>query len=112
MTMVTEEETSTPTRDAFVALLERLSRQSVTAGKHFDAYLDIPWDDPAYAIDRHDPRFELTDVEPLGATEWYRSQPQALRAEIGLHMIADRTRTGLQFENVLKRGLLEFASTL
>jgi para-aminobenzoate N-oxygenase AurF len=91
-------------------LLARLSRQSVV--KHFDAYEDVPWDDPRYAVDPDDPRFELLDIDPLGGTDWYRSQPQALRARIGLHRFATFMKVGVQFENVLKRGLLQFAQTL
>jgi hypothetical protein len=92
------------------ALIERLSRQSVV--KHFDAYADIAWDDPEMRVDPSDPRWELSADEPLGMTAWYRSQPQAVRSAIGLHMIATFAKIGLQFESVLKRGLLEFAETL
>src|SRR5690606_22600373 len=60
--------------EAYHRLLARLSHQSVV--KHFDAYADVPWDDPAYAIDPSDPRFELSERDALGATAWYRSQPQ------------------------------------
>ena len=35
-----------------------------------------------------------------------------MRARIGLHMIATFMKIGLQFESVLKRGLLEFALEL
>ncbi len=48
----------------------------------------------------------------LGATAWYRSQPQPVRARIGLHMVATFMKIGLEFEGVLKRGLLEFAANL
>jgi hypothetical protein len=96
--------------EAYRRLLARLAHQSVL--KHYDAYADIPWDDPAYAIDPSDPRFELPDDDPLGATAWYRSQPQPTRARLGLHMIATFARTGRSFESVLKRGLLEFAARL
>jgi hypothetical protein len=92
---------------AFDRLVERLSRQSVD--KHYDAYADIPWDDPAYAIDDTDPRWELDASDGLGATEWYRSQPQEVRARIGLYRYSSAMKTGLQFENILKRGLLEHA---
>ncbi len=51
---------------AYRSLIERLSRQSVA--KHYDAYADIPWDDPACAIDPADPRWELPASDPLGAT--------------------------------------------
>ena len=97
-------------RDTFLSLVARLNRQSVD--KHFDAYADVPWDDPAFALDPTDPRWELSADEPLGGTEWYRSQPQPIRARIGLHSIADKMKVGLQFEGVLKRGLLEWAADL
>jgi hypothetical protein len=96
--------------DAFRSLLERLSRQSVA--KHYDAYTDVPWDDPGFAIDPADPRFELDGEDPLGATAWYRALPQPVRARFGLELLASFARIGLQFENVLQRGLLEFAFRL
>ncbi|RIK97214.1 MAG: diiron oxygenase [Proteobacteria bacterium] len=95
---------------AYRALVERLSRQSVA--KHYDAYQDVPWDDPAYAIDPADPRWELSALDPLGATAWYRALPQPLRARFGLELIASFAKIGSQFENVLQRGLLEFALRL
>ncbi len=98
--------------DRFDALVDRLNAMSIAPGKHFDAYLDVPWDDPACAIEPTDPRFELDESDPLGATAWYRSQPPETRAAIGLHMVASKMRTGLQFEQVLQRGLLEYAGTL
>jgi hypothetical protein len=114
MTLVLDEEQTAGTADdnAFTAMLERLSRQSVTAGKHFDAYVDIEWDSPDFAIDPDDPRWELSPNDPLGRTDWYRSQPAGIRSRIGLHGIATAMKTGLQFESVLKRGLLEYAVEL
>jgi hypothetical protein len=96
--------------DRFTELVERLSHQSVV--KHFDAYADVPWDDPAYEIDPADPRWELEPDAGLGATEWYRNQPPDVRARIGLHTIAANMKAGLQFESILKRGLLEYAFQL
>ncbi|MHB8328024.1 MAG: diiron oxygenase [Acidimicrobiales bacterium] len=96
--------------DAYDALLARLSRQSVV--KHFDAYGDVEWDAPDMAIDPADARFELWSDDPLGATQWYQSLPQPTRARLGLDMVASKMKIGLEFENVLKRGLLEFATTL
>jgi len=93
--------------DRFGDLLARLSRQSVD--KHFDAYADIDWDHPDNAIDPADPRWELWPDSPLGATAWYRALPQETRARIGLHGIVANMKAGLQFENVLKRGLLTYA---
>lgn len=96
--------------DAYRSLIERLSRQSVA--KHYDAYEDVPWDDPAYALDTADPRWELAEVDPLGATAWYRALPQPVRARFGMELIASFAKIGSQFENVLQRGLLEFALRL
>src|SRR5439155_13868515 len=91
-------------------LLRRLSHQSVV--KHFDAYADVDWDAADYRIDPEDPRWELGSDDILGATVWYRAQPQATRARLGLHLVATKMKIGTQFENVLQRGLLEFAWTL
>jgi hypothetical protein len=96
--------------DRFTELVQRLSHQSVV--KHFDAYADVPWDDAAYGIDANDPRWELEPDQGLGATDWYRSQLPETRARIGLHTIAANMKAGLQFESVLKRGLLEYAAQL
>jgi hypothetical protein len=97
-------------KESYEQLVARLSHQSVV--KHFDAYADVPWDDPEYRIDLEDPRWELSADDVLGGTTWYRSQPQGVRARIGLHMTATFMKIGLQFEGVLKRGLLEFALKL
>src|SRR5437762_5546000 len=91
-------------------LLRRLSHQSVV--KHFDAYADIDWEAEDYRIDPEDPRWELGSDDVLGATAWYCAQPQAARARLGLHLVATKMKIGTQFENVLQRGLLEFAWTL
>jgi hypothetical protein len=93
--------------DRFTELLRRLSHQSVV--KHFDAYTDVDWDHPDYAIDPRDPRWELDSGSGLAGTDWYRSLPAETRARIGLHGITSNMKAGLQFENVLKRGLLEYA---
>jgi hypothetical protein len=97
-------------RESYDQLVTRLSHQSVV--KHFDAYADVPWDDPEYRIDPDDPRWELGPDDSLGGTAWYRSQPPAVRSRIGLHMYATFMKIGAQFEAVLKRGLLEYAARL
>src|SRR3954447_6508807 len=108
----TEQATDVQSGDAYQGLIARLSRQSVTEGKHFDAYADVAWDDPEMRIEPEDPRWEMDADGGLGATEWYRSQPQGVRARIGLQGIVSAMKTGLQFESILKRGLLEYAATL
>jgi hypothetical protein len=97
-------------RGTFTNLLGRLNDQSIRPGKHFDAYVDVPWDD--HPIDPSDPRWELSQLDPLGRTTWYQALPQEVRARIGLHMVASKMQVGYFFEGVLKRGLLEHATTL
>ena len=109
-TLDTEQRADAASADAYVDLIARLSHQSVV--KHFDAYADVAWDAPEMRIDPEDPRWELSDDNPLGRTAWYKGQPQGVRARIGLHGIVANMKTGLEFESVLKRGLLEYASTL
>ncbi len=94
----------------FADLVRRLSEQSVV--KHFDAYADVAWDAPEMAIRHDDPRFELDPDSPLGATEWYQALPPETRAEMGLRAIVANMKAGLQFESILKRGLLEYAFKL
>jgi hypothetical protein len=96
--------------EPYTALVRRLSTQSVK--KHFDAYEDVDWNAPDNRLDVTDPRFELPGDDPLGATEWYRGLPQGGRAELGLEVIASQMKTGLEFESILSRGLLEFTSEL
>jgi len=91
-------------------LIHRLNHQSVV--KHFDAYADIEWDAPEFRIDQDDSRWELDPDDVLGATQWYRSQPAGIRSRIGLSILASVMKSGVIFEYVLKRGLLEFASAL
>jgi hypothetical protein len=105
-----EERLAAADERAWQDLLARISRQSVT--KHFEAYVDVPWDDPEYAIDRADPRFALPVTDALGATDWYQAQPEATRAAIGLHMLTTFLKIGVQFESTLKRGLLEYTARL
>ena len=107
---VPEEERGTRRTEPYPALVRRLSHQSVV--KHFDAYADIDWDAPEMRIDPDDPRWELGPDDVLGATAWYRSQPAGVRSRIGLHMMATFMKVGLQFEGVLKRGLLDYALRL
>ena len=109
-TVVDQSATLEVEEDSYHRLLARLSDQSVV--KHFDAYADIAWDSDAFRIDPTDPRWELGAIDPLGATAWYQSQPAEVRSRIGLRLVSSKMKTGLEFESVLKRGLLEYAATL
>src|SRR3954469_14954153 len=97
-------------QESYEQLVERLSVQSVR--KHYAAYEDIAWDAPEMQLARDDARFELPEDDVLGATDWYKAQPQAVRAAIGLAHVSGAMKLGVVFENVLKRGLLEFAFRL
>jgi hypothetical protein len=93
--------------ETFARLVTRLSEKSVE--KHYQAFTDVAWDDPAMRIDAGDPRWELPPDSTLGATAWYRALPQPVRARLGLTLLASKMKIGVQFENVLSRGLLGFA---
>jgi hypothetical protein len=94
----------------FTELVARLSEQSVR--KHYGAYQDVPWDEERCKIDPDDPRWELPEDDPLARTAWLRAQPPPVRTRIGLHLAATFMKIGIQFESVLKRGLLEYALAL
>jgi hypothetical protein len=96
-------------REPYDALLARLSRQSVH--KRYECFRDIDWDSPSLQITHDDPRWELGPEDPLGASSWYRGRPAAERARIGLYRVATFMKIGVQFENVLSRGLLAFLTT-
>ncbi|HEY7488177.1 MAG TPA: diiron oxygenase [Streptosporangiaceae bacterium] len=97
-------------RKSYEGVIDRLNKASVD--KHWEAYADIPWDDPELQVDPDDPRWVLPPDDRLGGTEWYRSQPVEVRARIGLWRVATAMKIGLQFENLLKRGLLTYAYKL
>lgn len=95
------------TRGDYVDVVSRLNRASVK--KYYRAYTDVAWDE--HAIDPSDPRW-IPRAAPLAQTDWFRSQPLARQARLCLHLSASLMKLGAQFENVLCRGLLEFAATL
>jgi hypothetical protein len=109
-TLPSEERLAALDDERYVALVERLSRQSVS--KHYDAYADVDWDAPEMRVDPDDPRWILSTDDMLGRTAWYQAQPAGVRSRIGLHMIATFMQLGVEFESVLQRGLLDFAQRL
>ena len=94
----------------YLRLLARLNKASLN--KRFDAYNDIAWDDPEMQIRRDDPRWELSDHDALGETKWYRSLPQQSRIALALDRTVARMKTGILFESILIRGMMEFLATL
>ncbi|GAA3229860.1 diiron oxygenase [Actinocorallia longicatena] len=97
-------------RKSYLGVIDRLNKASVD--KHWEAYADIPWDDPEFHMDPDDPRWVLPSVDRLGSTAWYQAQPVEIQARIGLWRVATAMKIGLQFENLLKRGLLNYAYRL
>ncbi|GAA3683773.1 diiron oxygenase [Nocardioides ginsengisoli] len=94
----------------YQAMLRTLSEASVE--QHFDAFTDIAWDDPAFAIDPADPRWVLPEVDPLGRTAWYRSLPLERQIEVGFYRQTNVVKVGLQFEQVLIAGLMMYCLDL
>ncbi|GHJ61013.1 membrane protein [Nocardioides sp. OK12] len=87
--------------------LRTLSEASVH--QHFDAFLDIDWDAPENTVDPEDPRWVLPSHDVMGRTEWYRSLPLEHQVRIGLYHQARITKVGLQFEQILISGLMNYA---
>ncbi|EYT57246.1 membrane protein [Dietzia sp. UCD-THP] len=103
--------TPTSSRQEYDATLLRLSEASVR--RHFDAFVDVPWDHPDFQVDRTDERWILpAAVDPLGAHPWYQSLPVETRIEIGMWRQANIMKVGLQFENLLIRGIMQYIATL
>ncbi|MBO2454996.1 diiron oxygenase [Actinomadura barringtoniae] len=95
---------------AYQKTLRRLSKASVD--KHWEPYADIPWDEPGYEVTPEDRRWVLPELDPLGRHPWYKAQSEDVQALIGLWRQAQVAKVGMQFENVLKRGLLTYAFRL
>ncbi len=91
-------------------LLHHLSEASVH--QHFDAFVDIAWDDPDFAVDPTDARWVMPAADSLGGTEWYRSLPLERQIRIGMYRQANIAKVGLQFEQLLISGLMNHAMTL
>ena len=90
--------------------LRTLSEGSVQ--QHFDPWTDIDWEDPGHAVDRRDPRWVLPEADALGRHPWYRALPLERQIEVGLWRQANVAKVGLQFENILIRGLMEYVFSL
>lgn len=93
-----------PRDDRFDTTVGRLVELSV--GQGHDAYEDVPWDDPRFAVDPSDPRLRLFSFDPLARTDWYRGLPLEEQARVGLQRTAVNMRIGWEFENLLQQGLL------
>ncbi|MGW0044613.1 AurF N-oxygenase family protein [Rhodococcus sp. NPDC003348] len=98
-------------QDDYDDILRRLSEASVH--KHFDPYVDIAWDSPEFAVTPNDPRWILNEEDdPLGAHPWYQALPDERKIEIGMWRQANVAKVGLQFENILIRGMTQYVFSL
>ncbi|KZM76049.1 AurF N-oxygenase family protein [Nocardia terpenica] len=95
---------------SYAELLQTLSEGSVH--RRFDPFLDIDWDAPEFAIDVDDDHWILPEVDPIGGSAWYRGLPRERRIEIGLWRQANIAKVGVQFENLLIRGLMQYTFSL
>ncbi|WP_084352006.1 AurF N-oxygenase family protein [Millisia brevis] len=100
--------------DAFVGEyydnLRLLSEGSVN--RHFDAYTDIDWQSPEFAVIEDDERWILPATDPLGGHPWYLAAPRDLQIEIGRYRQANVAKVGLQFEGILVGGFMNYATSL
>lgn len=87
--------------------LRRLSEASVH--RSFDPFIDISWDHPDFAVDPTDERWVLPEgIDPLGGHPWYRALPLEKQIAIGQWRQANIMKVGLQFENILIRGIMQY----
>jgi hypothetical protein len=85
-------------------ILRTLSRASVE--RHFEAFKDIPWDDPDFVMEPGDPRFILSNADEIGAHPWYQALPRQRQIEVGEYRFAQIAKVGRQFEQILIAGLM------
>ncbi|MEJ7832771.1 MAG: diiron oxygenase [Nocardioides sp.] len=95
------------TLQSYEESLHTLSEASVH--QHFDAFLDIDWDHPDLAIESSDARWVLPKADMLGRHPWYQALPVEEQIRVGLYRQANVVKVGLQFEQVLIAGLMNYA---
>ncbi|MFI6871237.1 diiron oxygenase [Nocardia sp. NPDC050406] len=94
------------TLDDYSDALATLSDGSVH--RRFDPYVDIAWDDPDFAVRTDDDRWILPPTDPFGGHPWYQALPRERQIAIGMWRQANVAKVGLQFENILIRGLMQY----
>ncbi len=91
--------------------LQLLSEGSVH--KHFDPYVDIDWESPEFAVTAGDRRWILAaKTDPIGGHPWYQALPEEKQIAIGMWRQANVAKVGLQFENILIRGMMQYVFSL
>ncbi|MGW4246126.1 AurF N-oxygenase family protein [Nocardia sp. NPDC004722] len=97
---------TSPGLDDYTESLGTLSDGSVN--KRFDPYVDIDWDHPDFVVRADDDRWILPPTDPFGAHPWYQALPRERQIHIGMWRQANVAKVGLQFENLLIRGLMQY----
>jgi hypothetical protein len=96
----------TPTPSAYDETLRIMSEASVT--QRFEAFRDIAWDDPAFAVDPDDERWILPETDVIAHHPWYTALPRERQIAVGRHRLIAMTKTGSQFEQLLLLGGTQF----
>lgn len=78
----------------------------LSVGTGHDAFEDVPWQDPEFAVEPDDPRLAPYPFDPLVLTDSYREWSAQQRTEAGRLRTASAMRIGWEFENLLQQGLL------
>lgn len=91
--------------------LRLLSEGSVH--KHFDPYVDIDWESSKFEVTEGDRRWILPEkTDPIGGHDWYKALPEDKKIAIGMWRQANVAKVGLQFENILIRGMMQYVFSL
>jgi P-aminobenzoate N-oxygenase AurF len=77
--------------------------------RHFNPYTDIDWDAPKFSVTQNDARWVLPVTDPLCRHSSYRAQPLDKQIAMGMWREANIAKVSLQLENVLIRGLMQYA---
>lgn len=93
----------------YAALLANLSASSLR--HRFDPFADVAWDAAEHAVTPDDPRWVLTEG-PLARTSWYCRQPLDRQIAMGMWHQANTAKIAMQFESMLIRGLVQYASRM
>ena len=91
----------------YVETLSTLSEGSVR--RHFNPYTDIDWKAPEFSVTPNDARWVLSVTDPLGRHPWYKAQPLEKQIAIGMWRQANAAKVSIHLENLLIRGLMQYA---
>ena len=95
------------TRAEYHDTLRGLSQAS--AERYFNAFVDIDWSDPDFEVRPDDERWVLPEIDAIGGSDWYKAQPLEKQIAIGQYRQANIMKVGVQFENLLIRGIMVYA---